>query len=58
MATYNYSENVTFKLGVGLFWPGDLISDNPRLGRRDSIFDDAGDDDDAFLVDFRTVVTF
>jgi len=57
-ATYTYSENVTFMLGLGYFMPGDVISDNPRLGRRTSVFDTAGDDDDAFMVDLRTVVTF
>jgi len=57
-ATYTYSENVTMMLGVGMLWPDDNITGNPRLGRRDNIFDDSGDDDEAFLVDFRTVVTF
>jgi hypothetical protein len=58
MATYTYSENVTFMLGLGYFMPGNFIKDNPRLGRRTSVFDTSGDDDDAFMVDFRTVVTF
>jgi len=58
VGTYTYSENVTFVLGLGYLWTGDYISENPQMGRRDSVFDGSGDDDDAFLVDMRVKVTF
>ena len=47
-ATYKYSPNLTFSLGVGVFWPGEFMEDN--------FGEDA--DDDGILVDLKTVVTF
>ena len=59
ISTWTYSPNVAFTLGVGYFMPGDFIEKNPRMGRRTkSVTQSNGADDDALLVNLRTVVTF
>jgi hypothetical protein len=47
-ASYKYSANVTFMLGFGYVWPGDFMDE--WFGNDNN--------DDATLLDFRTVVTF